>query len=122
MVGELVVGPVDLGVVEAGLRSVFVLQGCRARGGPRASRRTPPRDVGGDPLGLIHDQRRPDEEMAAGRQHDHERPEGTPASRPGVEPHPESAVVHLASSPGGGSSFSTVTRSALASPARAMVT
>jgi hypothetical protein len=52
--------------------------------------------VRGHPLGLVHDRRGANEQVAAGRQHDHEGPQGAASPRLGVEPHPQPPVVHLA--------------------------
>jgi hypothetical protein len=94
VVGELRVGPVELRVVEVGLQHpVLQVVEHDALRQPSEERRR--RNVGGHPLGLVHDKGRPHEEVPAGRQHDHERPQGAPAARFGVEPHPEAAVVHL---------------------------
>ncbi len=94
VMGELVIGPVDLRVVEIRLDHPG-LQVVRHQTAGQTTEELSRRHMGGDPLGLVHLERGPHEHVPAERQHQHERPQRPPPSCLRVEHDPEAAVVDL---------------------------
>jgi hypothetical protein len=92
--GQLGIRAVDLRVVE--VRAVHPgLEVVRDQPRGHTAEERERLHMRGGPLGLVHHQRRAHEQVPRARQDHHKRPHRPPPPRPGVEPHPQPAVVDL---------------------------